>query len=241
MPDRPPYYLTTPIYYVNARPHIGTAYTTSSPTPSRGDKRALGFDTFFLTGTDEHGQKIERSAEQANCSPQEFTDQVSAAVPRSVGPHGPHLRRLHPHHRAAPQAAACRSSSRCSRSADSSTRAPTPASTASPTSLCRCRARRALPGLRTHHGNSQRRELLLQALRLRAQLLELYEEQSRIHPPGDPPQRSALLRARPASRICPSAAPASTGASRCRATRSTSSTCGWMRWPTTSPPRLRQR
>jgi methionyl-tRNA synthetase len=72
------FYLTTPIYYVNARPHIGTTYTTVVADAIARRKRALGVDTFFLTGTDEHGQKIQRSAEKANSSPQEFTDQVSA-------------------------------------------------------------------------------------------------------------------------------------------------------------------
>ena len=72
------FYLTTPIYYVNARPHIGTTYTTVVADVIARRKRALGVDTFFLTGTDEHGQKIQRSAEKANCSPQEFTDQVAA-------------------------------------------------------------------------------------------------------------------------------------------------------------------
>jgi len=75
MPDK--FYLTTPIYYVNARPHIGTAYTTIVADAIARRKRAQGIDTFFLTGTDEHGQKIERSAAKAVCSPQEFTDQVS--------------------------------------------------------------------------------------------------------------------------------------------------------------------
>jgi methionyl-tRNA synthetase len=72
------FYLTTPIYYVNARPHIGTTYTTVVADVIARRKRALGVDTFFLTGTDEHGQKIERSAQKAGCTPQEFTDQVSA-------------------------------------------------------------------------------------------------------------------------------------------------------------------
>ncbi|MBV8672255.1 MAG: class I tRNA ligase family protein, partial [Acidobacteriaceae bacterium] len=53
------FYLTTPIYYVNARPHIGTTYTTVIADAIARRKRALGFDTFFLTGTDEHGQKIQ--------------------------------------------------------------------------------------------------------------------------------------------------------------------------------------
>src|ERR1700691_1640058 len=76
MPDK--FYLTTPIYYVNARPHIGTAYTTIVADAIARRKRAQGIDTFFLTGTAEHGKKIERSAAKAGCSPPEFSDQVSA-------------------------------------------------------------------------------------------------------------------------------------------------------------------
>jgi methionyl-tRNA synthetase len=72
------FYLTTPIYYVNARPHIGHAYTTIVADAIARRKRALGFDTWFLTGTDEHGQKIERSAKQAGVDPQQFTDSIAA-------------------------------------------------------------------------------------------------------------------------------------------------------------------
>jgi methionyl-tRNA synthetase len=73
------FYLTTPIYYVNARPHIGHAYTTIAADVIARRHRLLGDDTFFLTGTDEHGQKVERSAAAAGLSPQQFTDQVSAS------------------------------------------------------------------------------------------------------------------------------------------------------------------
>src|SRR5580698_9892278 len=72
------FYLTTPIYYVNARPHIGHAYTTIVADAIARRKRALGYDTWFLTGTDEHGQKIERSAQKADVNPQQFADEVSA-------------------------------------------------------------------------------------------------------------------------------------------------------------------
>jgi len=72
------FYLTTPIYYVNARPHIGTTYTTLLADVIARRKRSLGIDTFFLTGTDEHGQKIDRSANAAGITPQAFTDQVAA-------------------------------------------------------------------------------------------------------------------------------------------------------------------
>jgi methionyl-tRNA synthetase len=72
------FYVTTPIYYVNARPHIGHAYTTIVADVLARRHRLLGEDTFFLTGTDEHGQKIERSAAAADVAPQQFADEVSA-------------------------------------------------------------------------------------------------------------------------------------------------------------------
>jgi methionyl-tRNA synthetase len=72
------FYVTTPIYYVNARPHIGHAYTTIVADVLARRHRLLGEDTLFLTGTDEHGQKIERSAAAAGVEPQQFADQVSA-------------------------------------------------------------------------------------------------------------------------------------------------------------------
>jgi methionyl-tRNA synthetase len=71
------FYLTTPIYYVNARPHLGHAYSTIVCDAIARRKRALGIETWFLTGTDEHGQKIERSAKAAGCTPEEFATKVS--------------------------------------------------------------------------------------------------------------------------------------------------------------------
>jgi methionyl-tRNA synthetase len=71
------FYLTTPIYYVNARPHLGHAYSTIVCDAIARRKRAMGIETWFLTGTDEHGQKIERSAKLAGCSPQEFATKIA--------------------------------------------------------------------------------------------------------------------------------------------------------------------
>ncbi len=71
------YYLTTPIYYVNARPHLGHAYSTIVCDAIARRKRAMGIDTWFLTGTDEHGQKIERSAALAGRTPMEFATAIS--------------------------------------------------------------------------------------------------------------------------------------------------------------------
>jgi len=71
------FYITTPIYYVNARPHIGHTYTTVVCDAIARRQRMMGMDVWFLTGTDEHGQKIERSAAAAGCSPQVFADRIS--------------------------------------------------------------------------------------------------------------------------------------------------------------------
>ncbi|MFZ1129506.1 MAG: methionine--tRNA ligase [Terriglobales bacterium] len=72
------FYITTPIYYVNAHPHIGHTYTTIVCDMMARRHRMLGDDTCFLTGTDEHGQKIERAAQAAGKTPQQFTDEISA-------------------------------------------------------------------------------------------------------------------------------------------------------------------
>jgi methionyl-tRNA synthetase len=74
----PPYYLTTPIYYVNDAPHVGTAYTTVNADALARWHRLLGDDVFFVTGTDEHGAKIVEAAEAHGTSPQEWTDRTSA-------------------------------------------------------------------------------------------------------------------------------------------------------------------
>ena len=71
------YYLTTPIYYVNDSPHIGHAYTTLACDVLARFMRLDGRDVMFLTGTDEHGQKVEKSAAVAGMAPKEFTDKVS--------------------------------------------------------------------------------------------------------------------------------------------------------------------
>lgn len=77
MTAREPYYLTTPIYYVNDKPHIGHAYTSLACDVLARFQRLDGRDVFFLTGTDEHGQKVEKAAAAAGETPQAFTDRVS--------------------------------------------------------------------------------------------------------------------------------------------------------------------
>ncbi len=72
------FYVTTPIYYVNDAPHIGHAYTTVTADALARWHRLLGEEVFFLTGTDEHGLKMQRSAEANGLSPQEQADLYSA-------------------------------------------------------------------------------------------------------------------------------------------------------------------
>ncbi len=78
------YYLTTPIYYVNAAPHIGHAYTSIAADVMARFQRLLGKQVNFLTGTDEHGQKIQRAAEAAGKNSQEFVDEISVTF-RKLG------------------------------------------------------------------------------------------------------------------------------------------------------------
>ena len=72
------FYLTTPIYYVNGAPHLGHAYTSTAADVLARFQRLDGAEVFFLTGTDEHGQKVESAARAAGLDPQTFTDQVAA-------------------------------------------------------------------------------------------------------------------------------------------------------------------
>lgn len=71
------YYLTTPLYYVNAAPHIGHTYTTMAAESIARYKRMKGFDAVMFTGTDEHGQKVERAAEAVGKTPQAFADTIA--------------------------------------------------------------------------------------------------------------------------------------------------------------------
>jgi len=71
------FYVTTPIYYVNDKPHIGHAYTTIAADVLSRFHRAMGQAVFFLTGTDEHGQKVEKAAKELGVTPQEHCDRTA--------------------------------------------------------------------------------------------------------------------------------------------------------------------
>ena len=71
------YYITTPIYYVNDKPHLGHAYTSLAADTIARYKKLMNYEVFFITGTDEHGQKVEEAAQIKNKSPKDFVDEVS--------------------------------------------------------------------------------------------------------------------------------------------------------------------
>ena len=102
---KPTYYITTPIYYVNDVPHIGHAYTSLACDVLARWKRLDGYDVFFLTGTDEHGQKVEKAAAAAGMDPQSFTDKVSVSfrdMARIMGiSNDDFIRTTEPRHKAA--------------------------------------------------------------------------------------------------------------------------------------------
>ena len=79
MAEKKTYYITTPIYYPSGKLTIGNAYTTIAADAMARYKRAQGYDTFFLTGTDEHGLKIEQKAEAKGIKPKEFVDEMAAS------------------------------------------------------------------------------------------------------------------------------------------------------------------
>ena len=76
-----PYTLTTPLYYVNDRPHLGSTYTTLACDALARFERLRLENVTFVTGVDEHGQKIQRTAERQQLSPQEHCDRVSSSYP----------------------------------------------------------------------------------------------------------------------------------------------------------------
>ena len=77
MTPKKKFYITTPIYYVNARPHIGHVYTTTLADIIARYHRQRGADVFFLTGTDEHGKKVADAAHDRGLTPQQFVDQIA--------------------------------------------------------------------------------------------------------------------------------------------------------------------
>ena len=72
-----PYYVTTPIYYPSGKFHLGTAYCTTMVDSIKRYKKLQGYDAYMLTGTDEHGQKIQTKAQEEGKTPQEYVDKIA--------------------------------------------------------------------------------------------------------------------------------------------------------------------
>ena len=104
------FYITTPIYYPNDVPHIGHAYNAVATDLIARFHRLRGEEVFHLTGTDEHGLKLQRAAEDAGHDGAGVGRRDGAAVARGVGPARHRVRRLHPDHRGPPRARRSRSS-----------------------------------------------------------------------------------------------------------------------------------
>ena len=94
-----PYYVTTPIYYVNGEPHLGHAYTTIAADVLARHMRQRGEDVFFLTGTDEHGEPVAQAAEKLGITPRELGDKNAVRFKELAATAERHQRLLHPHHR----------------------------------------------------------------------------------------------------------------------------------------------
>ena len=80
MGEKKTFYLTTPIYYPSGNLHIGHAYTTVAGDAMARYKRMRGYDVMYLTGTDEHGQKIQQKAEEKGVTPQAYVDEIVAGI-----------------------------------------------------------------------------------------------------------------------------------------------------------------
>ena len=80
MSEKKPYYISTAIAYTSAKPHIGNTYEIVLADAIARYKRAEGYDVYFQTGTDEHGQKIQQKAEAAGITPQEHVDNVAGQI-----------------------------------------------------------------------------------------------------------------------------------------------------------------
>ena len=76
MSEKKPFYITTPIYYPSGNPHIGHCYTTVACDSIARYKRMQGYDVMFLTGTDEHGLKIEQKAAEKGVTPKQYVDEI---------------------------------------------------------------------------------------------------------------------------------------------------------------------
>jgi len=232
------YYLSTPIYYVNDLPHIGHIYTTLVADTLARYRRMAGDDVFFLTGTDEHGQNIERAAARQGIRPIELADRVVSRYHdlwrRFDITHQDFVRTTEPRHRRGVEEMVRRIGGR----GRSLRRAPRGLVLQLVRDLLHREgarpARQSLPDPRPRHGMEVGGERLLPALEVRAAAAGVDRLGGAGDPAREPAQRGARLRP---SRGCATSrcrAPRSSGASRSPAGRARRSTSGSTRSRTTS-------
>ncbi len=231
------FYITTPIYYVNARPHIGHAYTTIACDAIARRQRMLGSDTFFLTGTDEHGQKIERSAAEAGITPKQLTDRIAGEFrglwDRMHISYDDFIRTTEPRHKLGVQEMFRRIRDngyiyKGSYSGQYCVFDELYVDAAGPGSPCpEC-------GRPTETVSEENYFFKLSAFE--DKLLKLYTGQPELHPSGDAPQRGDGLRARRAARSFHQPHHHPVGHSGAGRSPARASTCGSTRSATTAPP-----
>ena len=100
--DQKTFYITTPIYYPSGKAHIGHSYCTVATDAIARYKRMQGYDVMFLTGTDEHGQKIELNAAKAGVTPKEYVDEIVSRLSGALEASKYQQRPVYPHHRRLP-------------------------------------------------------------------------------------------------------------------------------------------
>ena len=231
------YYVTTPIYYVNAEPHLGHAYSTMAADVLARHMRQRGEDVFFLTGTDEHGEPIELAAEREGITPAGARRPQRREVPRADADHRRDQRLLHPHlrpppHRQGRRGHAARLRQRLGDQGDLR-RLVLPALRRLQ-NRARARARPDLPDPRDRAREGPRGELVLQALRLPGAARGPLRGAPRLRRPRVPPQRGGRLhQAGPRGRLA-LAADAEMGDASCPGTPTSACTSGSTRCSTTT-------
>ena len=198
------FYVTTPIYYVNDVPHIGHTYTTVAGDVLTRWRRLFGDDVFYLTGTDEHGLKVQRAAEARGISPQQLVDETASSVPPHVGRARHRLRRLHPHDRAPPlpgRPAVPAGGVRRGRHRARHVRRPLLRVVRGVLHRGRARRRQPLPDPPASGRARHRGELLLQAVALRGQAARALRGASRSSAARLPAERGARVHQARAARL----------------------------------------
>ena len=243
MADKKTFYITTPIYYPSGNMTIGHTYTTVAADTMTRFKKMTGFDTYFLTGTDEHGLKIERKAKESRRHAAGIRGQDRRRDQGPLEAHGHRVRRLHPYDGKAPHRDRPEGYSRSSMSRATSTKASTRACTAHPASRSgpsrnslRKTALRCAPTAAAPARSPGRRATFFRMSKYQNWLIDYIEDASpRLSSPRPAPTRCSGTSCARAFRTCASRGQRSSGASPWTSTPAMWCTCGSTRSPIISP------